>query len=104
MMRDMAGSPEISRDSAVLIEKKVESCDSDFENRAFTTFLCGFIKGKGDDRLEALILRSLFKRSPLFKRYVQIIAEQYLIVNRHGRYNAALQRHFFIINIDRKLI
>lgn len=38
----MAGSPEISRDSAVLIEKKRENCDSDFENRAFTTFLMRF--------------------------------------------------------------
>lgn len=38
----MAGSTEISRDSAVLIEKKVESCDSDFENRAITTFFMRF--------------------------------------------------------------
>ena len=47
MRRDMPGSPEISRDSAVLIKEKEKVLTAILRIEQSKLFLCGFIKRKG---------------------------------------------------------
>lgn len=68
----MPGSPEISRDSAVLIERKEKVLTAILRIGRSKLFLCNFIKGKGDGRLEALILRGLLNNHPSYNGILKL--------------------------------
>lgn len=56
MWWDNVGNPELSRVYPNLSGRKWLRCDTDFGNIGGRTFFdCKFNKGKGDDRLEALV-------------------------------------------------
>ena len=90
----MPGSPEISRDSAVLIKEKEKVLTAILRIEQSKLFLCGFIKRKGGGSPGSIDFTQFVERSSLFIRYAEIIARKKLLVNRCGvitwRYSVTL--------------
>ena len=100
----MPGSPEISRDSAVLIKEKEKVLTAILRIEQSKLFLCGFIKRKGGGSPGSIDFTQFVERSSLFLRNAKIITERNLIVNSFDVITWRYSVTFFVTKTSKKVM